>query len=141
MQEKVSLGFIFKQIHIAFEAHGNKNLKRYNLTKSQMDVLVYLEVHKDLVTTQRDLEKGLRIKNPTVTGILNRLEEKNLISRKKHPKDKRAKIIEITEKGQNIMQAGYIHMMKMDESIVKGFSDEEKEELIKLLNKVLDNLK
>ena len=71
------LGFTFKQIHIAFESRCNKNLQQYNLTQSQMDVLVYLKHHENSTVTQRDLEAGLGLKNPTITGILNRLENKN----------------------------------------------------------------
>ena len=43
MEEKVIIGFLIKQIHIAFETRCHKNLQRYNLTPSQMDVLLYLK--------------------------------------------------------------------------------------------------
>lgn len=141
MKEKLMLGFVFKQIHIAFEAHCNKNLQKYNLTQAQMDILVYLQHHKDSTITQRNLEIGLGLKNPTVTGLLNRLEEKELINRKKHPNDKRSKIITMTEKSKIIMEEAYINMKEMYSSIVEGFSESEKEELFRLLYKVLDNLK
>lgn len=140
MEEKLMLGFVFKQIHIAFEANCNKNLQKYNLTQAQMDILIYLQHHKDSIITQKDLEIGLRLKNPTVTGILNRLEEKELINRKKHPSDKRAKIITMTEKSKIIMKEAYINMKEMYSSIVEGFSESEKKELFRLLYKVLDNL-
>ena len=42
MEEKVLIGFLIKQIHIAFETRCHKNLQRYNLTPSQMDILLYL---------------------------------------------------------------------------------------------------
>lgn len=141
MKKELMLGFVFKQIHIAFESHCNKNLQKYNLTQAQMDILVYLQHHKDSIITQKDLEIGLRLKNPTVTGILNRLEEKELINRKKHPNDKRAKIISMTEKSKLIMEEAYIDMKEMDLYIVEDFSEEEKKELFRLLYKILDNLK
>lgn len=43
MEEKILIGFLIKQIHIAFETRCHKNLQRYNLTPSQMDVLLYLK--------------------------------------------------------------------------------------------------
>lgn len=39
--------------------------------------------------------------NPTVTGILQNLEKKELIYRQAHPKDKRSKIIRLTDKAKN----------------------------------------
>lgn len=135
------LGFTFKQIHIAFESRCNKNLQQYNLTQSQMDVLVYLKHHENSTVTQRDLEAGLGLKNPTITGILNRLENKNLITRETNSNDRRSKIIKITDKSKSVIEKTYIHIEELESEIVKGFSDEEKEELAILLDKVLNNLK
>ncbi|MDY2735766.1 MarR family winged helix-turn-helix transcriptional regulator [Intestinibacter sp.] len=135
------LGPIFKQIHIAFESRCNKNLQRYNLTQSQMDVLVYLKHHGSSTVTQRDLEAGLRLTNPTITGILNRLEDKNLITRETNLNDRRSKIIKMTDKSKIVLEESYIDLKELESQIIKGFSDEEKEELVVLLNKVLNNLK
>ena len=135
------LGFTFKQIHIAFESRCNKLLQKYDLTQSQMDVLVYLKHREDLTITQRDLEAGLRLKNPTVTGILNRLEEKNLITRETNLNDRRSKIIKMTDKSKMVLEEGYMHIKELESEIIRGFSNEEKQELVELLNKVLNNLK
>ena len=98
MEEKILIGFLIKQIHIAFETRCHKNLQRYNLTPSQMDVLLYLKRHEEDKLTQRDLETGLTLKNPTVTGLLNRLEEKGFITREQNLNDKRSKFIKMTER-------------------------------------------
>lgn len=135
------LSSVFKQIHIAFESRCNKHLQGYNLTQSQMDVLVYLKHHEGFSVTQRDLEAGLRLKNPTITGILNRLEDKNLITRETNLNDKRSKIIKMTDKSKVVLEETHVHLTELEDYIVKGFSDEEKEELVLLLNKVLNNLK
>lgn len=132
---------MFKQIHIAFESRFNKHLQKYNLTQSQMDVLVYLKHHEDSIITQRDLEAGLRLKNPTITGILNRLEDKNLITREINLNDRRSKIIKMTDKSKTILEENYIHLEELESYIFKDFSEEEKEELVVLLDKVLDHLK
>ena len=135
------LSSTFKQIHIAFEYRCNKHLQGYNLTQSQMNVLLYLKHHEDSVVTQRDLEAGLRLKNPTITGILNRLEDKNLITRETNLKDRRSKIIKMTDKSKKVVQETYIHLEELESYIFKDFSEEEKEELVVLLDKVLDHLK
>ena len=44
-----------------------------------------------------NLETGLTLKNPTVTGLLNRLEEKGFITREQNLNDKRSKFIKMTE--------------------------------------------
>ena len=68
MEEKILIGFLIKQIHIAFETRCHKNLQRYNLTPSQMDVLLYLKKHEEDTLTQRDLEIGLHLKTLQLQG-------------------------------------------------------------------------
>ena len=116
MEEKVIIGFLIKQIHIAFETRCHKNLQRYNLTPSQMDVLLYLKKHEEDTLTQRDLETGLTLKNPTVTGLLNRLEEK-------------------------VLEDAYLYIQELDAKMLNGISEEEQEQLFKHIYKILDNLK
>ena len=141
MEEKIMLGFLFKQIHIAFEARCNKNLQNYNLTQSQMDVLLYLKKHEDSIVTQRDLEAGLRLKNPTVTGILNRLEEKNLVIREQNLNDKRSKIIKMTQKSRAVLKDAYLYIQQLEAQMLTGISEDERKQLSKFLCKILNNFK
>ncbi len=139
MEQQLMFGCLFKKIHIAFESHCNKYLQKYNLTHSQLSVILYLNKNKDLLITQRDLEAELRLKNPTVTGILKRLEEKNLIYRQINENDKRSKFIKLTEKSQSLIEEGSKNMENLELNMFEGFSNKEKEELTILLTKILNN--
>ena len=141
MEEKVLIGFLIKQIHIAFETRCHKNLQRYNLPPSQMDVLLYLKKHEEDTLTQRDLEIGLTLKNPTVTGLLNRLEEKGFITREQNLNDKRSKFIKMTDKSERVLEDAYLYIQELDAKMLNGISKEEKEQLFKHIYKILDNLK
>ena len=141
MEENVLIGFLIKQIHIAFETRCHKNLQRYNLTPSQMDVLLYLKKHEEDTLTQRDLEIGLTIKNPTVTGLLNRLEEKGFITREQNLNDKRSKFIKMTDKSERVLEDAYLYIQELDAKMLNGISEEEQEQLFKHIYKILDNLK
>ena len=73
------IGFIIKQVNNVYEKDLNERLKKIGITSSQCAVLDYLfHTSKDEVS-QRDVEKNLNLKNPTVTGILKRLDEKGYI--------------------------------------------------------------
>ena len=141
MEEKVLIGFLIKQIHIAFETRCHKNLQRYNLTPSQMDILLYLKKHQKDTLTQRDLETGLTLKNPTVTGLLNRLEEKGFITREQNLNDKRSKFIKMTDKSERVLEDAYLYIQELDAKMLNGISEEEQEQLFKHIYKILDNLK
>ena len=68
---------------------------------------------------QKDIEKELDISNPTVTGILNRLEVKGLITRVPCRHDARAKNIEVTEKALELDKQLRIVFQQSDEIIIK----------------------
>ena len=141
MEEKVLIGFLIKQIHIAFETRCHKNLQRYNLTPSQMDVLLYLKKHEEDTLTQRDLETGLTLKSPTFTGLLNRLEEKGFITREQNLNDKRSKFIKMTDKSERVLEDAYLYIQELDAKMLNGISEEEQEQLFNHIYKILDNLK
>ena len=95
---------ISKRIRIInnkFRELWDKNLLKYNLTGVQMEILCYLKCNPDKEIHQREIEYWFQLKNPTVTGILNRLEEKGYITRRRNPADGRYRIIEVTEKGNH----------------------------------------
>ena len=106
-----------------------------------MDVLLYLKRHEEDKLTQRDLETGLTLKNPTVTGLLNRLEEKGFITREQNLNDKRSKFIKMTEKTQRVLDDAYLYIQELDAKMLNGISKEEQEQLFKYMYKILDNLK
>ena len=96
------IGFIIKQVNNVYEKDLNERLKKIGITSSQCAVLDYLfHTSKDEVS-QRDVEKNLNLKNPTVTGILKRLDEKGYIFCVPNANDRRKKIIYLTEKAYDI---------------------------------------
>ena len=68
------IGFIVKQINNIYEKELNERLKKLGITSSQGAVLDYLFHTNKEEVNQRDVERSLSLKNPTVTGILKRME-------------------------------------------------------------------
>ena len=133
----------FKIINNYFENQLNLGLAEYNLTRSQMDVLILLKINekKNIQTNQKDIEKALSLKNPTVTGILDRLEDKGYIKRNVSSKDKRLKQISLTDASNEILLKSRNHAKKIEEKILSSLTSEEKEELLQLLDKIKNNIK
>lgn len=124
-------GFLIKQVHILQEQRLNKKFERFGLTGAQTFTLVSLfkarEKNKKL--NQKDLERILDISNPTVTGILNRLEAKDLIKRVSCKHDARIKYIEVTQKA-----------IELDREIRKTFKESEQELVSSLTPEEIDRL-
>ena len=79
MKERLPVGFMFKQINNIYEKEFNNLLRGIGITSSQCAVLDYLLGSSKEFVNQKDIEKALSLKNPTVTGILKRLDEKGFI--------------------------------------------------------------
>ena len=137
MLERAPLGFKFKQIDNIYEKEFNNRLKKLGLTASQCAVLDYLFNSSADEVNQRDIEKALSLKNPTVTGILKRMEENGFVFIVPSNRDKRCKNIYLTEKAYDIQKKMDSDRRKIDKKLTLGMNKKEIEALHKMLDKVL----
>ena len=137
------IGRMLKVVSNYMDMNSNNNLAEINMTRSQMGALVYVFVstRKGKEVNQVDIEREFNLKDPTVTGILNRLEEKEYIKRVPSSKDKRYKKIELTDSGKKIVECGKVKADEMEDKLLSVLEDSEKEELKRLLNKVIESIK
>ena len=134
------IGRKFRNISRISERDFNNKLAEYDLTHSQMDVLILLFRRKDLPVCQRDIEEGLGLKNPTVTGILNRLEAKGFIRRETLAGDRRCNRIVVTENAKELDKALLASIHANDERMLRGFTEEESAFLADCLDRIIMNL-
>lgn len=141
-EDSSKIGRMLKVIHTAMRTEGNKRLIEKNLTSSQMDILVFIasEEREKKEINQVDIERHFSLTNPTVTGLLNRLQEKNFIKRVPSKKDARFNSIILTKYGKNFMKDCYEDCLNFEKSLVGNLDDNERRELIRLLDKVLKSI-
>lgn len=139
--DKMGIGRMIKIISNYMDKSCNNDLSQINMTRSQMGTLIYLHKckNKNIEVNQVDIEKEFKLKNPTVTGILNRLEDKGYIMRVSSNKDKRYKKIELTSSGVEIVENGKSKAEKLEDELVSNLSQSEKEKLRELLIKMVEN--
>lgn len=141
MKKNETIGIYFKIISNHFEHCKNKDLEIFDLTVTQAHILMFLILNKDNVINQRSIEKCFNLSNPTINGILNRLEAKGFIVRVKNEIDARNKEIHVTEKSL-ILQKEMINKMKQSEKeMLSVLSREEQDELHMLLKRIVNNIK
>ena len=117
MRERTTIGFLVKQINNIYEKDFNRMLKSIGITSSQCAVLDYLFHSSKEEITQRDIERHLSLKNPTVTGLLKRLDEKGFILSVPSTTDKRCKNIYLTEKAYDIQKKMEASRKKSDRQL------------------------
>lgn len=140
MRERTTIGFLVKQINNIYEKDFNRMLKSIGITSSQCAVLDYLFHSSKEEITLRDIERHLSLKNPTVTGLLKRLDEKGFILSVPSTTDKRCKNIYLTEKAYDIQKKMEASRKKSDRQLTMGMTQKEVQALKKALEKVLYNI-
>ena len=140
MRERTTIGFLVKQINNIYEKDFNRMLKSIGITSSQCAVLDYLFHSSKEEITQRDIERHLSLKNPTVTGLLKRLDEKGFILSVPSTTDKRCKNIYLTEKAYDIQKKMEASRKKSGRQLTMGMTQKEVQALKKALEKVLYNI-
>lgn len=140
MKDTTCIGFTIKLINNEFEKNYNERLKTIGVTASQAAVLNYLFNSSEEEVNQRDIEHNLNLRNPTVTGLLKRLDEKGYVLCVPNASDKRRKNVYLTEKAYDIQKKLEADRKKIDRQLTLGMSKKEIALLHRTLNKVLENI-
>ena len=131
-----TLGWAAQMAKCAMDAR----VSRYDVTPVQAHVLMYLHQHGGQAP-QRELTEFLRAKPSTVNGILDRREEKGLVRRSVIGEDARRRLITLTDKGREQQSRFTESFLANEEAMVRGFSPAERETLLELLERIVENLK
>lgn len=103
-------------------------------------ILGYLEMTEGDVY-QKDLEKVVGLTKSAISSILTRMEQKGYIERQAVLGDARLKRIVLTEHGHRITHNLKQAMDEADENFVRGLSEDEQQELIRMLRIIHTNMK
>lgn len=112
----------------------------YNVTPVQSQALSYLYRHREEEVTQRDLERALQLKPSTINGIVERLLEKDYISRCPSPTDGRCRLLHLTQAGEEMVDSFRAALDRTDRAVLADLTEEEQELLYGLLRRIYTNL-
>ncbi len=101
------------------------------VTPIQVMLLFFLQKNDGSSLTQ--ISQGLMLENPTVTGLIDRLEKLGYVKRSDHPNDRRVYLVHITEKGRKVANKALPIIKKLNEQIKEGYSKSEIDDFKKVL--------
>lgn len=133
-------GEYIKMINIQFMAHADAALRPLGLTCAQSDLLMYLNTRGDQETTVQDIGRHFRLKHPTVIGFIRRLEDKGFVSTSVSERDRRCRVIRLTDKFSEVERVFQDIRNRIDASAAYGFSPEEMEQLQQYLARIYHNI-
>lgn len=133
-------GYYIKRISDFIEADANRELEQYGLTMMQARVLSFLLNRRGKTTIQKDVEDFFEIRRSTVIGILQRMEAKGFIVSSVDPRDKRQRVISVTDSAIELEKEIEEHREMSEQRLAADMDAEELAEFKRLLFKVYKNL-
>lgn len=111
---------------------------QFNLSELTHNQLHYIETIHDLGNPNiTELAVALKLTKPTVKVAVDKLIEKNFIFKVQSDEDRRSAHLHLSEKGKLINQMHDFAHKRIAESLSKKLNNEELNELVAILNKVL----
>jgi len=125
--------FLISKVHQKLLTSLQKSFSESGIevTPIQVMLLFYLQQSNGLSLTQ--ISQGLMLENPTVTGLIDRLEKSGYVKRSDHPNDRRVYLVHLTEKGNKVARKALPIVRKLNEQIKEGYSKAEIEDFKKVL--------
>ena len=130
---------LIKHINFKVKTKGDTVLKKRDLTFSQMQLLFTLERNGGSLS-QKELEEKLGVAHPTVVGLVKRLEKNDYVKSIVDENDKRQKIIIVSKNAQKFKDEMSKQFHEISMKMFEKLSDEEKEELFRMLSIINDSL-
>ncbi|MEJ8742315.1 MarR family transcriptional regulator [Firmicutes bacterium AM43-11BH] len=124
--------------HMTIQKKLMEQLKDTGLTLGQPKVLDYLKDHDGV--SQKEIAAGCLIEAGSLTSILNRMEEKDLIERKMLNGNRRTFHIFMTESGKKNQKLVEEAFKKIEKTALNGISEEEQKLFMEIFCRIYRNL-
>ena len=115
-------------------------LEKYNLTKCELDILLFLYNNPELNTAKDIVDKRGIVKSHASLGI-DKLINKHYIESIRDENDKRKYHLHLLEDANPIIIDGLKVQKKFNKSLLKGVSKEDKKVMKKIMKQISKNVK
>ncbi|MFF0578201.1 MarR family winged helix-turn-helix transcriptional regulator [Streptosporangium saharense] len=130
-------GSLVSQVGRDLRAATEARLASFDVTAQQAAVLLHAARHE---SSPNQLAAQLGTDTAGMTRLLDRLEAKGLILRRPRLGDRRSVVVELTGEGRELVPRLVPVFGHIAHGLLAGFSEEEVEQLVALLQRMLGNL-
>jgi DNA-binding MarR family transcriptional regulator len=134
-----SIGYLLKMSHSMILDAQSAAFAGHDLSFVQW--LILLKLREGVAITASDLCRQMRHDNGALTRLLDQLEERGFVERQRSDEDRRVVKLELTAAGRRKVAELLPLAVDTLNQATSTFTKTEFSELIRLLNKLVDNLK
>ena len=137
MELKECINFLLTTAQHTVFQYLSQRLGPYDITPSQYGILNCLWIN-DGTCLPRQIAELLCLETSTVSGILDRMQKKDLIDRVINPENRREILVMITPKGEALKAPVLKIIDEVNEEVLKDFSPKETEFIRKSLRQIAE---
>ena len=130
------LGYHLRCAQVAMFRHFNSRLGAYGISPPQLGALVLIEANRGI--SQSAVAGALRFDRSTLVQIIDRLEDRGLVTREVSAHDRRSYALKLTEVGRETLAGLKSQALEQDAALAEDLSDQEREDLMGLLRRIYD---
>ncbi|CDG80965.1 MarR family winged helix-turn-helix transcriptional regulator [Janthinobacterium agaricidamnosum] len=119
-----------------FERFAGEYVRKFGLTHAQFDIIATLGNTPGM--TFKELGQKTLITKGTLTGVVERLEQKGLISRQRCTRDKRSYFVRLTDEGDQVFGEVFPAVTSKGKRMFSQFSDDDFSKLEQTLSDLKD---
>jgi len=140
MHERADCGRLIKQIHDEVRKNVNNAMRDLDMTMTQLEALMELDLAPENQCSFKELEQRLRLAQSTTAGIIARLEQKGFVESFGDSGDRRIKLVRLTQAGRERIAAAEQGKAEVEARLLSGLTETERDIFLVLLKKVRDTL-
>ena len=130
--------FLIRKLLQGRELFTKELNRKYHVTAAQLNCLLALHENGPLPPSQ--IAKHMMVKSSTVTGVIDRLELKGLVSRARNSRDRRIITVELTEGGGRLAANAPPPIQQKIIDGMKKLSDSEIDQIVLALTRLTSML-
>lgn len=125
------------RVYSAIDNHLTRFLSTYNMSPAKFNILLAVKhIGKEKGIPQQEISKALLVTTSNMTHMIDKLEKESLVGRLSQAGDKRVRLIRITKKGSDLLDAVWPHYKERVDAVIGAvYSNKEKKNINKLMEK------
>ncbi|MFG2129291.1 MarR family winged helix-turn-helix transcriptional regulator [Streptomyces sp. NPDC048751] len=129
------LGYLLKHAYLRLTEESSRALAPYGIDGRELAVLAVLDAHDEL--SQLDAAGKLGIDRTTMVSLVDALEDKELVERRRSPRDRRKNIVQLTPAGRKRLQDAESARKEMERRFLAPLSSTDATRLVRTLQSLV----
>lgn len=135
-QAPSSLSFLLSQVGIYVSQRFARRLAELDLQPPLFRILNLVDAAEGL--SQHAIGEAIQVPPSRMVALVDELEERGLLVRRPHPRDRRIRTLHLTAKGRRLLGRGREVAAEHERELTRGMSAAERRRLTELLARIVE---